>query len=351
MGITAAGILTVSGQAHSPAGQLGRLLGASPFKIVHESYLDHNWDLIVMKADGSAPVNLTRTPHENELYPQVSRDGTKICFECDQGQGSNVVRSVYWMSLDGGRRQKVADHARQPFWSPDGKAIGYLPQEYPKFNAMDYYTKGLCNYDLDSGQTRAHPNSANLHHLYNPNFSPDGKWIVSTVHAGMGYDHAIILIEANGDRVFNLGIPGCRPCLSPDGRQIAWGAGDHEIAVAEIRLDADPPKVVTPWRLRIKDEANKIYHVDWSPDGRYLSFSRGPDGEGDPEMPGTYQAACEIGGVYAPGWDICAVPADRNGIIDLATASEDDFVRLTANGLSNKEPAWFRAGLSGPAAP
>ena len=29
--------------------------------------------------------------------------------------------------------------------------------------------------------------------------SPDGKWIVSTVHAGMGFKHAILLIEAEGE--------------------------------------------------------------------------------------------------------------------------------------------------------
>jgi hypothetical protein len=89
-------------------------------------------------------------------------------------------------------------------------------------------------YDLASGTIRQHINSTNLHHLYNPGWSADGKWIVATVHAGMGVDHAILLIEANGPRIINLNIPGCRPCLSPDGKQIAWGAGDHEIAAAPI---------------------------------------------------------------------------------------------------------------------
>ena len=81
-------------------------------------------------------------------------------------------------------------------------------------------------YDLTTGKITPHPNSAKLHRLYNPYFAPNCKWIVSTVHAGMGFSHAILLIEAHGDKIINLEIPGCRPSLSPDGQQIAWGAGD-----------------------------------------------------------------------------------------------------------------------------
>src|SRR4030095_8217180 len=140
--------------------------------------------------------------------------------------------------------------------------------------------KGMSFYDLATGQIEPHPNSTNLHHLYNPSFAPNGKWIVSTVHAGMGFDHAILAIEARGNKIINFKTPGCRPCLSPDGKQIAWGAGDNEVAAAPINLDSELP-AVGEWRLRIKDETNKIYHVDWSPDCRFLSFSRGPHGEGD----------------------------------------------------------------------
>jgi hypothetical protein len=98
---------------------------------------------------------------------------------------------------------------------------------------------------------------------------------------------------------------------------------------------------VGKWRLSIKDATNKIYHVDWSPDSRLLSFSRGPEGEGDLSKPGTFQAACEIVGVYARGWDLWAVPADREGSLNLNNPAETDCFRLTTNGCSNKEPAWF----------
>ncbi len=314
-----------------------------PFKIACESYVNDNWEIFAMNADGSNPVNLTRTPDDDELYPQVSRDGTRIAFVEDRGEGRETVRSLYVMDLDGKHRKKLAEYARQPFWSPDGGQVGFLPQEYPKFNVIDFFTKGMEFYNLATGTITPHPNATNLHHLYNPNFSPNGKWIVSTVHAGMGVDHGILLLEAHGNTILNLNIPGCRPCLSPDGKQIAWGAGDHEIAVAPIDTTADTP-VVGQWRLRIKDETNKIYHVDWSPDSRFLCFSRGPDGEGDLSKPGTFEAACEVVGVYAQGWNLCVVSAERDGTLDLNAATDADFTMITTNGASNKEPAWFPAG-------
>src|SRR6185503_12074073 len=115
-----------------------------------------------------------------------------------------------------------------------------------------------------------------------------------------------------------------------------------EVVAAPIDLESDPP-VVGTWRLRIQDKTNETYHVDWSPDSQFLSLSRGHASKGDPTKSGTFQAACEIVGVYAPGWDLCAVPADREGVVDLNHATDADFTMLTTNGLSNKESAWFRS--------
>jgi dipeptidyl aminopeptidase/acylaminoacyl peptidase len=339
------GLLAAVALLTEPAGAadtapLRARLKALPFKIAYESYVDGNWEIFVMNPDGSHPVNLTKTPDLNEHYPQVSPDGTRMCFVADKGDGRDAIRSLYVMDVNGKHRKKITDYAREPFWSPDGKVIGFLDQEFPKFNVIDYYTKGMNFYELATGKITPHPNYTNLHHLYNPNFSANGKWIVSTVHAGMGYDHTILLIEAHGNKIIDLKIPGCRPRLSPDGKQVAWGASDNEIAVAPIDTDADEPKV-GEWRLHIKDAKNKIYHARWSPDSQFLSFSRGPDGEGDVSKPGTFQAACEIMGVYAPGWNIGIVSAEQAGTNDLEQGTEADFAMITTNGLSDKESVWF----------
>jgi Tol biopolymer transport system component len=333
----------VLGASSLSAGEpLRAQLSKLPFKLAYETYTNDNWEIFAMNADGSGVVNLTGTPDVHEHYPQVSPDGAKICFSVDAGDGRDTVRSLWVMDSDGKNRRKLADHAREPFWAPDGKSIGFLPQEFPKFNVIDYYTKGMSFVELATGKIEPHPNTEKLHHLYNPSFAPNGKWIVATVHAGMGVGHGIMLIERRGDKIINLKIPGCRPCFSPDGKQIAWGPGDHEIATAPIDTDAAEP-AVGERRVQIKDDKLKIYHVDWSPDSRFLSISRGPNGKGDASKPGTFTSACEIVGVYAAGWNLLAVSAERAGVLDLNTATETDFAPLTTNGASNKESAWFKA--------
>ncbi len=62
-------------QAQSP---LRERLRALPYKIAYECYVNDNWEIFVMNADGSDPVNLTRTPKAHEHYPQISPDATKI---------------------------------------------------------------------------------------------------------------------------------------------------------------------------------------------------------------------------------------------------------------------------------
>lgn len=317
-------------------------LKSSLFKIAYETYVDGNWEIFAMNADGSQSKNITSTPKVNEHYPLVSPDGSKMAFSVDTGEGSENVRSLWVMDIDGRNRKKIADHAREPFWGPGGKVIGFLPQEYERFSVTDYSTKGMSFYDVASAKIAPHPNSANLFHLYNPSFAPNGKWIVATVHAGMGVSHGTLLIEANGTRIINLQIPGCRPSISPDGKHIAWGPGDHELATAPIDLDAETP-TVGPRTVQIMDKTNKIYHVDWSPDGKLLTFSRGPNLRGDASRAGTFQAAAEMVGAYAKDWNIFAVSAERAGVLDLNTAAEGEFAQLTTNGFSNKEPAWFRS--------
>ena len=195
-----------------------------PYRIVHESYRDNHWVLVVRNADGSNPVTLTR-PGDNENYPHVSPDGKKITFEFEEGKGKAKRRNVYFMNIDGSGRTRVAEAGRDPCWTPDGKAIVYLKDEVDELQYKDFATKGLFLYDLATGKTEQHVNH-DLYHLYNVCCTPDGNWFVSTVHAGMGCGHGILAIEAHGQGVYNLDIPGCRPDISPDGKKIAWGADD-----------------------------------------------------------------------------------------------------------------------------
>jgi len=306
-------------QTPSPKSEIN--LKEIPFKIVYETYRKTNgkesWELYLINADGSNPVNLTNTYDVDEMYPHSSGDGTKICFVADELAGKEKVRNVYYMNIDGTGRVKVAENARQPCWSPDGKTIAYLKGEFTRYTIQDYATRGIFFYDIETNEHREHQNK-DLYHLYNICWSPDGNWFLATVHGGMGFDHANLAIEADGTGVFDLTkykVTGCRPDFSPDGKRITWGLTDWDLCTGDIDLHAPAPIVTNVQRVINCRKEFEVYHSDFSPDGRYIAFSHGPE-------------ANEMVGGRAPGWNICV--SDLTG----------KWVEITSDGNHNKEPDW-----------
>jgi Tol biopolymer transport system component len=297
-------------------------LGEIPYKIIYETYRHTegrlNWELFRMNADGSNPINLTQTPGLDEMYPHASPDGTKISFVVDEGTGREKIRSVYYMNIDGTERVEVATNARQPCWSPDGKRIAYLRGEYERYSTREYATSDLIIYDLQTGQHRPHPNTS-LHHIYAICWSPDVNWFFAAIQGGREFSDTILAIEANGTGVFDMekwGVRGCRPDLSLDGKKMTWGETDWDLCVADIDLSGPEPRVYNVNKIVQCLHSAKIYHVDFSPDGKYIAFSFGPSSGGQ-----------QVGG-KARGWNICVT--DLSG----------KWVKITTDGNHNKEPDW-----------
>ena len=298
-----------------------------PFKILYETYRRtdnrQNWELFLINPDGTRPFNLTNTPDVDEIYPHVSPDGTKICFVIDAGTGRRKIRSVYYMNIDGTGRVKVADNARQPCWAPDSKSIAYLKGEYERYSTREYATSGLFIYDLQTRRHRRHPNDTLLH-IYAICWSPDGKWFVAAIQGGMEYSDTILAFEANGTRLFDLekwAVKGCRPDFSIDGEKMTWGETDWNLCVGDFDTKSGTPRVTN-----IRDIVNcrrkfKVYHVDISPDGKYIAFSYGP-----------FNGGQQVGG-KARGWNICI--ADMTG----------KWVQITTDGNHNKEPDWVPVAI------
>jgi Tol biopolymer transport system component len=303
-------------------------LKAIPFKIIHETYREtdgrENWELFIMNADGSNATNLTRTKDIDEMYPHASPDGTKVCFVADEGTGDDKVRNVYYMNIDGTDRVKIADNARQPCWSPDGKTIAYLKGEYERYTTRAYSTKGLFFYDVATGKHEQHPNK-DLYHIYNMSWSPEGNWFVAVVTGGMGFDHNIIAFQAHGTAVFDLkkyGIEGCRPDLSPDGQMLGWAEiSEVNVYVADIDLTLSVPRVTDVRGVAKCRKGCCVNNMDFSPDSRYIAFAYGPE------------ANYEVGS-KTPGWNICI--GDLTG----------KWVQITTDGKHNKEPDWVPIGSS-----
>ncbi len=298
-------------------------------RILFERYEKNNWELYSMRADGSDLQNVTRTPNEHELYPQASPDGKQICFLVDRPVGRSTERTLWVMHRDGSGRRKLTDQARHPCWSPDGRQIALAKQEFSRFQVKDFVTRRLYFCDVETGRVSVHPNEK-IEHIYVPTWTSDGKWIVATVHGGMGFGHAIVAIEVHGDRVLDLKIPGCRPSLSCDGTRITWSSDDHTVEVADVSLTDDGP-LLSDRRIVYHHPTMHLYHPDLSPQGRYVTFSMGPGGRVAANGPGTHTEVAEMVGVRGM-WDIYRKQVDHPGEPLQLTHQAD---------LSNKESEWL----------
>lgn len=323
--------IAAPGQAQTAdADDLKNALAAAPYKIVFETKRDGNFELYVMNADGSGMKNLTNTPDVNEVNPKASPDGKYIAFAADSREDGKRVRDVYFMKADGSQRTKVADDARDPCWSPDGKRLAYLPSEYRRFSTSTWATRGLRIFDLETRKTVPHPNS-DIEHLYSLAWTPDGKWFVATVMGGLGYRHGILAVEADGHAVHSLRLGGCRPDIASDGKSIVWGDGDYSIGLAQLDLSGDRPRtsgrrrvVYNRWKRGVRRK--QTYHADWSPDDRFILYSVGPK----VRTRRMWGAMPQNPGEDAPGWDLA-----------VADAKTGKWIQITSDGKSNKEPDWL----------
>ena len=125
----------------------------------------------------------------------------------------------------------------------------------------------------------------------------------------MGFSHTILAIEAEGDRVVDLKLEGCRPNIRPDGKKICWGHGDFCAGVADLDLTSPTPTATQIHNVVESKDPIETYHVTWSPDMKYLTFTRGPKFKGKnlkgllPEFPGIERFAGRV--VHPQKW-----PAD-----------------------------------------
>ena len=293
-------------------------LSAIKYKLVYETFDKTSFDICIINADGTGKKKLTSNPNIHEMYPKVSNDGKKISYLEDSGAGRDRKRDLYVMNIDGSGRTLISRDSREQCWSPDGRYIAFVKSESTRRFSLDSWsTKGLYIYDMSTGQVREHANKT-LEHLYALGWSPDGKYITATVLGGMGLKHTNIGIVVNSSRYFKLNVTGCRPEFSFDGKYIAWGRTDYEFDIAKIYMDRPVPvadKDKIPFLQVTK--GYEVYHIDWSPDGKYVAFSFGPDGEQ------------HVGGT-AKGWNIC--------IAEIATGK---WAYVTTDGNQNKEPDWI----------
>lgn len=255
-----------------------------------------DWDLFVMRPDGSQRRNITNTPDANESYPLFSRDGSRLLYrrlarnETIDGnrygeQGTPVVANA-----DGTEPRVMGNDGDLPWasWSPDGIELACLS------------VKGITFVDAANGRVlRTLKRNGFFQQL---TWSPDGQWL-SGVSNSFGNAWSVARMNAaTGEASAVSRVDCCTPDWFPDSRRMIFSnrpARWTQLWMADA--DGKNPQLI------YAEEGRHIYGGHVSPDGKYVLFTGNPQEDGDPENKGAPMALMRLSDAPVLGGDSTAL--------------------------------------------
>ncbi|MBW3607159.1 MAG: hypothetical protein KY463_02180 [Actinobacteria bacterium] len=283
--------------------------GRIAFSSVRTDPQGRAFDLFSINADGSGMRRLTTNP-ETDRQPDWSPGGTAIAYSIDKPD-SPVNFEVARMAAAGARHLRLTqtpdgEASSQPSWLPDGSGI--LFRRSARGRASTIWQMGTLGQNPALRFAPPHPP------LY-PSFAPDQRRIAYAAILSPAGDteRGIFTLDVNGAGLTTLfDVPGAydsAPAWSPDGTRIAFesnadvGGANPERDMEVWVIGADGSEATQLTRNAAHDEGPV-----WSPDGRLLAYTSGPD--------------------------------DDHGDIHVMTSAGRMLRRLTAHPAADESPDW-----------
>lgn len=216
-------------------------------------------DIYVMNTDGSSLRNLTNEP-ANYSAPSWSPDGQRLAFAA----GGANTSDIYVIDASGGTPRNLtrsSDSETAPTWSPDGQQIAFVSGRtgFQRIYLMEADGSNVQRLTQDTAG-----------YFSRPTWSPDGQRIAYKAIRG-GQRWYIEVIDTESNLIDTMGFDVAQYVdldWSPDGQQIAFVSvigGHREI----YRVHFNGANL-----HRLTDHPARDSHPDWSPDGRFLLFTR-----------------------------------------------------------------------------
>jgi hypothetical protein len=242
-----------------------------------------DWDLFLMRPDGSGLHDITNTPTFNEAAPQFSRDGRRLLYrrlsvrEPIDGNHYGAQGDLVVAASDGRRPQVVGKRGEYPWasWGPDGRQVACLAR------------KGISFFDLDDRrEVRSIPRQGFFQQL---TWSPDGRWL-SGVANSFGASWSVARMDAATGAANAIStVDCCTPDWFPDSRRVIFSnrprgqKGNKGYGWTQLWMaDAQGKER----RLVYGEDGRHVYGGHVSPDGRYGLFTGNLQEDGDPKNAG-----------------------------------------------------------------
>src|SRR2546421_10148340 len=233
-------------------------------KMVFVSEIKGNYEIYIMREDGTDWINLTHSPGD-DMTPKLSPDATRIVF--DTRRDGNA--EIYSMRIDGTDLRNLTnnpDDDLAPAWSPDGRRIvfargGGMTSELYTMNADGSAQTVLTRDGVSNSE---------------PAWSPDGLWVAySSRLRGSMHIHIIKVATGGSMRLTNDPAMDNTPNWSPDSSRIVFTRQtpiDADIWI--MNADGSRPTNIT--HSTYVNEAEPV----WSRDGGKIAFVKNPIGAG-----------------------------------------------------------------------
>lgn len=258
---------------HEPSGITAYSISPDNKTILYTLYTTGGGTSIwALNADGTGKRLVLDCPQAECNFPQWYPDGRKMAYErLDNALNTTVPRfSIWWLDIATGKTQPVFEDqalaSYAPQFSPDGKWLSYI-------SSAD---NTLIAFDLKDGSTR----SVHLGFQYSipETWSPTGDaMLFGSQSQDNGPLHVRIYTLASAETTdlgAAVGVTDYSAAWSPDG---SWIAIDRSLPT-EASQTSNQVWLVKPdgtlAHLLLKEDGASYSSLNWSPDGRYLLYSR-----------------------------------------------------------------------------
>jgi len=267
-------------QPNQATSELASEVGSKGWIVYSARTESSDWELFLMRPDGSHRRNITNTPQWNEAAPRFSSDGKKLLYRrLEKGQTISHDRWGFQGQLviaksNGSNPVEFgkAGEFTWAMWSPDGRQVSCLS------------LRGIEVVDLASKKVvRKLPRAGIFQQL---SWSPDGTWFCGAANVG-GEEWTIVRMDATSGKTNVVSkYQNCTPDWFPDSRRIVFSnrpAGQGAYGWTQLWMADTESK---DRQLVYGEDGQHIYGGALSPDGKYVLFTRCPQDGGGSERDG-----------------------------------------------------------------